>query len=144
MRCVHCMSEDVSIQKFTDVTDAGVVSVMATIEIPVCESCRKAARPWWIAFGSLFGVFLLAGIPFAIAQDKHMDIPKVIPILMFVPFIASLICLMVARRREPVRLVPNKIDRENLRIKFRNAEYAEAFIQANSDSAKIINPWKYG
>lgn len=144
MRCVRCMSEDVSVRKFTDSANAGVVSVIATIQIPVCAACHKASKPWWIGFAILLTVFFISGIPFAIAQDKHVAIPKIIPILMFLPLVGAILCSFTACRRAPVRLVPNKIDRENLRIKFFNKAYAEVFLEANKATSKIINPWKWG
>jgi len=77
--CVRCMSEQAEMRKFTDTAHGGVVSVTATLDIPVCDPCWKAARPWWIAGGSLLALFLASAIPFAIAQDKHVQIPKIIP-----------------------------------------------------------------
>ena len=78
------------------------------------------------------------------AQDKHANIPKVIPIAMLLLMVGFLLCFFVARRRAPVRLVPTKIDRENVRITFFNHVYAERFIAANKETARTINPWKYG
>ena len=116
----------------------------ATLDIPVCDQCWRASRPWWIAGGVLLVLFLAAGVPFAIAQDKHAEIPKVIPIAMLLLVVGCVVCFFVARRRAPVRLVPTRIDRENVRIKFLNHAYAERFAEANRETAKTINPWKYG
>ena len=143
-RCVHCMSEQAEMRKFTDTAQGGVVTVTAMLEIPVCDQCWRAPRPWWIAGGILLVLFLAAGVPFAIAQDKHADIPKIIPIAMLLLMVGSVACFFVARRRGPVRLVPTKIDRENVRITFFNRDYAERFVEANKETAKVINPWKYG
>ena len=142
--CVRCMSEQAEMRKFTDTAHGGVVSVTATLDIPVCDPCWKAARPWWIAGGSLLALFLASAIPFVIAQDKHVQIPKIIPTAMLLLMIGSVVCFFVARRRSPVRLVPTKIDRGNVRIRFFNRDYADRFIDANKETAKIINPWKYG
>ncbi len=131
-------------RKFTDTAHGGAVSVTATLEIPVCDQCWKAPRRWWITAGILLGLFLASGVPFAIAQDKHADIPKVIPIAMLMLMAGFLVCFVVARRRAPVRLVPTKIDRENVRITFFNQRYAERFVEANKETARIINPWKFG
>ncbi|MEI6392584.1 MAG: hypothetical protein WCT12_15945 [Verrucomicrobiota bacterium] len=114
------------------------------LEIPVCDQCWRAPRPWWIAGGILLVLFLASGVPFAIAQDKHADIPKIIPIAMLLLMVGSVACFFVARRRGPVRLVPTKIDRENVRITFFNRDYAERFVEANKETAKVINPWTYG
>lgn len=137
------MSDQASIRKFTDSADAGVVSVVATIEVPVCDKCWKAANPWWIGFVTLLGLVFISAIPFAIAQDKHVNIPKFISILLLIVIFAAVGCALMARRRAPVRLVPNKIDRENLRITFFDKNYAEAFLEANKPTAKLINPWKW-
>ncbi len=138
------MSEDASIRKFTDTADGVVVSVTAMLEIPVCDRCWIAPHRWWIAGGILLVLFLASGVPFAIAQDKHAVIPKIIPILMLLLMLGSALCFVVARRRAPVRLVPTKIDRENVRITFFSQAYAERFVEANKETAKTINPWKYG
>src|SRR5439155_9176210 len=81
---------------------------------------------------------------FALAQDKHANIPKVIPIAMLLLVLGFLLCFFVARKHAPVRLVPTKIDRENVRITFFNHVYAERFVAANKETARTINPWKYG
>jgi len=118
--------------------------VTATLDSPVCDRCWRAARPWWIAGGILFVLFLASGVPLAMGQDKHANIPKVIPIAMLLLMVGFLLCFFVARRRAPVRLVPTKIDRENVRITFFNHVYAERFVAANKETARTINPWKYG
>jgi hypothetical protein len=138
------MSEQAEMRKFTDTAHGGVVTVTAMLEIPVCDQCWRAPRPWWIAGGILLVLFLASGVPFAIAQDKHADIPKIIPIAMLLLMVGSVACFFVARRRGPVRLVPTKIDRENVRITFFNRDYAERFVEANKETAKVISPWKYG
>ena len=138
------MAEDAPMRKFTDTAHGGVVNVTATLDIPVCDQCWRAPRPWWIAGGVLLALFLASGVPIAIAQDKHADIPKFIPIVMLLFMAASVVCFFVARRRSPVRLVPTKIDRENVRITFFNRAYAERFVEANKETARTINPWKYG
>ena len=138
------MSEQAEMRKFTDTAHGGVVSVAATLDIPVCDHCWRASRPWWIAGGILLVLFLASGVPFAIAQDKHADIPKIIPIAMLLLMVGCVVCFFIARRRAPVRLVPTKIDRENVRITFFNRDYADRFVEANKETAKVINPWKYG
>ena|SRR5258705_1624093 len=143
-QCVRCISDDAQMRRFTETAHGGVVSVTATLDIPVCDQCWRAPRPWWITGGILLVLFLVSGIPFAIAQDKHADIPKVIPIAMLLLMAGCLVCFFVARRRGPVRLVPTKIDRENVRVTFFNQAYAERFVEANKETANIINPWKYG
>jgi len=143
-QCVRCMAEDAKMRKFTDTAHGGVVSVTATLDIPVCDQCWRAPRPCWIAGGILLVLFLAAGVPFAIAQDKHAEIPKVIPIAMLLLMVGCAGCFFVAQRRAPVRLVPTKIDRENVRIKFFNHTYAERFVETNRETAKTINPLKYG
>src|SRR5690242_15335028 len=113
-QCVRCMSEQVETRKFTDTAHGGVVIVTATLDIPVCDRCWRAPRPWWTAGGILLVLFLASGVLFAIAQDKHANIPKIIPIAMLFLMAGSVVCFFVARRRAPVRLVPTKIDRENI------------------------------
>jgi len=130
-------------RKFVDSADAVVVTVMASLEIPVCDACWKAPRRWWMGAGILFLLFLAGGVPFAIAQDKHLDIPKAIPISMLLLMVGFCACLVIARKRSPVRLVPNKMDRENIRITFFNPDYANEFVAANKETAKVINPWKF-
>ena len=140
--CVRCMSAEAQLRKFTDTADAGIVSVTTTLEIPVCEQCWKASRPWWISAGVSLVLFLASGVPFAIAQDNHAEIPKIIPISMLLLMVGSCLCFVVARRRAPLRLVPTKIDRENIRVTFFNQDYANSFVEANKETAKVINPWK--
>ena len=130
-------------RKFTDTASGGVVNVTATLEIPVCEHCWKAPRRWWIATGILLVLFIASGIPFAIAQDNHADIPKVIPTLMLLLIVGSTLCFVIAHRHAPVRLIPSKIDGENVRITFFNQKYGDRFFEANKDTAKVINPWKF-
>lgn len=143
-QCVRCLSEQAEMRKFTDTAHGGVVTVTATLEIPVCDQCWRAPRPWWIAGGILLVLFLASGIPFAIAQDKHADIPKIVHIAMLLLMVGFVICFFVARKRAPVRLVPTKIDSENVRIKFFNQDYANRFVEANKETTKVISPWKYG
>lgn len=142
-RCVRCMSADVHMRTFTDTADAVVVTVVSSLEIPVCDQCWKAPRRWWIGAGTLFFLFLASGVPFALAQDKHVSIPRVIPILILLLMAGFCACLFIARRRAPVKLVPTKIDRENIRITFFNPDYANEFVKANKETAKVINPWKF-
>ena len=130
-------------RKFVDTASAGVVSATAMAEIPVCDQCWKAPRKWWIAAGTCLVLFLASAVPFAIAQDRRADIPKVIPILLLLLMMGFLVCLFVARRRAPVRLVPTKVDRENVRITFFNQAYANSFLEANKETAKVIVPWKF-
>ena len=115
----------------------------ATTEIPVCDRCWNASKPWWIAFAICLGSVFLAGIPFAIAQDKHVDIPKAFAILLLLGIAATIGCGFIAKRRSSVRLVPSKIDRRNLRIKFFNETYAQKFLETNKGRAHVVNPWKY-
>jgi hypothetical protein len=138
------MSSEFSVRKFTDSASGGVVTVIATTEIPVCDKCWKASKPWWIAFAVCLASAFIGVIPFAIAQDKHVDIPKVFAFVLLGAIAAALGCAFIARRHSPVRLVPNKIDRQNIRIKFLNDAYADAFLQMNKERAQVINPWKYG
>ena len=130
-------------RKFTDTASGGVVSVTAMLEIPVCERCWKAPRRWWNAAGILFVLSIGFGVPVAISQEKHTDIPRIIPILSLLLMAGSAMCIVVARRHTPVRLVPTKIDRENVRITFFNQTYSDRFFEANKDTAKVINPWKF-
>src|SRR5262245_48674981 len=76
--CVRCMSGNAEMRKVTDAVSGGVVVVTATLEIPVCDQCWKAPRLWSIAAGIFFALSIAFGIPFAIAQDKHVEIPKFI------------------------------------------------------------------
>ncbi len=138
------MSSEFLVRRFTDSASGGVVTVTATTEIPVCDRCWKASKPWWIAFAVCLGSVFLGGIPFAIAQDKHVDIPKGFAILLLLGIAAAVWCGFVAKRRSPVRLVPNKIDCQNLRIRFFNEAYAQKFLEMNRDRAHAINPWKFG
>jgi len=57
--------------------------------------------------------------------------------------LGSVVCVFIARRRSPVRLVANKIDRNNVRIKFFNEAYADAFLEMNKSNAQSVNPWKF-
>ena len=107
-------------RKFTDIAHGGVVSVTAMLEIPVCDQCWTSSRRWWITAGIFLGLFLASGVPFAIAQDKHADIPKVISIAMLMLMAGFLVCFVVARRCALVRLVLIKIDCENVWIIFFN------------------------
>jgi hypothetical protein len=112
MRCVRCMSTDCKVNKFTDSADAVIagISVSATIEIPICDQCHRAARPWMIGFWFFLACMIVAGIPFVIAQDNHQPIPTLVPLEIMLCLILSLVCGLVARIKAPVRLVANKID----------------------------------
>lgn len=107
--------------------------MIATTEIPVCDKCWKASKPWWIAFTVCLGSAFIGGILFAIAQDKHVAIPKVFAFVLLAAIAAAVGCAFIAGRRSPVRLVPNKIDRLNIRIKFLNDAYADAFLKMNKE-----------
>lgn len=138
------MSNEFKMRKFTDSANAVVVEVIATTEIPVCEKCWKASKPWWLGFAICLGSVFLAGIPFAMAQDKHLAIPKVIPILMLAVIATAIFCGIKAKSSSPVRLIPGKIDQNNLRIKFFNELYADAFLELNKEKAHLVSPWKFG
>ena len=138
------MSSEFSVRKFTDSATGGIVTVTATTEIPVCDRCWNASKPWWIGFVVCLGSVFIGVIPFALAQDKHIAIPQVFAILLLLGIAAAVWCGFMAKRRTPVRLVPSKIDRRNVRIRFLNETYAQKFLEINGDRAHVVNPWKFG
>jgi len=83
------------------------------------------------------------GIPMALAQDKHEPVHPLYLATVLLGLLGATVCALIARKKAPVKLVPNKIDRKNLRVKFFNSDYATAFLEENPGNSYIINSWKF-
>ncbi len=142
-KCIRCMSEEHNIEKFTDTTSGGLASFTVTVEIPICKACKCAPKKWKVGFVIFLLIFFASGIPFAIAQDNQVTIPKFISVLMLMPMVGALLCAAISRIKAPVRLVANRTNSKGIRLKILNDKYAEEFLEKNKTNARIINPWKY-
>lgn len=141
--CACCMTSSFSWKDYSETLGGHPINFTVQLQIPVCDECLHASKTFKIATMAFIATLALSiGTAAALYKVYPGLFDTLLPVMLLSVFAAG-ISRLLEKRARPLRLYVDKCDKNNIRFKFRNNEYAERFLELNPGRSRVINLWKF-